>query len=150
MITFAVEKIIWEYGADYGHVYYPENALDLKTKIDELDAWGRERNYPFFIEMHLTDDSHLGFTVSHEYSLLEFGYDEEYDKKGPFYLCNPDGNTSELVPIYYFASYSEPDTTRMLPLQQVLEAVFHYVEYRTFPSFIQFDDEDVNNRFVKH
>jgi hypothetical protein len=148
MAEFFVEKIIWEFGEDYGHVYHPENLLDLKEKIDELDAWGRGRDYPFFIEMHLTDHSYLGFTVAHKYSLLEFGYNGGHSKKGPFYLHNPDGNINELIPIYYFASYSEPDTTRMLPLEQVLEAVFHYVEHRTFPSFIQFDVDEINKKFV--
>jgi hypothetical protein len=145
MVTnFFAKELIWE----YKNAYYPKNILDLKGKIEELDAWGREKNYPFLLELHLTNDSHLGFTVSHDYSLIEFGYSDKGKQKGPFYLVNPDGNRDEIIPIYYFGSYTEPDTTRMLPFQKVLEAVYFYVEHKKFPSFIQFDDEEVNKKFV--
>lgn len=149
MSEFFVEKLIWEYGEDYGHVYYPRDLPDLKKKIEELDTWGQEKDYPFLIEMRLTDHSHVGFSVAHEYSFVEFGYRDNGEKKGPVYLTNPDGNVDELVPIYYFASYTEPDTTKMLPLQQVLEAIYHFVKHGSFPSYIEFNDEETNKKFVQ-
>ena len=148
MVEFFVKKMIWEYGENYGHIYFPKSLLDLKEKLGELDNWGRQKNYPFLLILYLADGSRLGFTVSHEYSLVEFGYDDNGKLKGPFYLVNPDGNTHETIPIYYLGSYTEPDTTRMLPLQKVLEAVYFYVEYKKFPAFIQFNDERVNKKFV--
>jgi hypothetical protein len=140
---FFVRELIWE-----NEKYVPKNIHELQTKIEELDVWGQERKYPFLIEAHFTDSSHLGFTVSHEYSLIEFGYDENGKRKGPYYLVNSDGEKSKIIPIYYFGSYTEPDTTKMLPLQEVLAAVYFYVEHRKFPSFIRFDDEEVNNKYV--
>jgi hypothetical protein len=143
-----VSKLTWEYGEEYGHVYYPETLVDLQGKIAALNDWGKEKEYSFMIAALLTDGSYLGFTVGHQYSLVEFTYICDGNLEGPFYLSNPDGHTDEIIPVYIGASHTEPDTTRMYPLQQVLEAIYHYVEHRTFPSFIQFDSERVNKQFV--
>jgi hypothetical protein len=82
---------------------------------------------------------------------MEFGYNhtrETCASRGPFYLVNQEGDSDEIIPIYYLGSYTEPDTTRMLPQPKVLEAVYHFVVHNLFPTFIQFDDKEVNDKFV--
>ncbi len=145
---FFVSKLTWEYGEEYGHVYYPTNMVDLRKKISELNEWGLKKGYPFFIMMQLTDGSFLGFTVAHEYSFVEFNFNNAGNLEGPYHLLNTNGNVDEIVPVYYGASHTEPDTTKMLPIKQVLEAIYHYVQYRIFPSKIQFSSEVANKKFV--
>ncbi|SRR6266496_402046 len=152
MFGFSVEKIEWEYGEQYGYVFYPQAFVDLQSKIDELHSWGKTHNYPFLIILHFYDTSiYLGFTVGHEYSFMEFAYDVDAEKgkgRGPFYLVNPQGNPSEIIPIYYMASQSMLDTTKMLHYDQVLAAVYFFVNHQMFPYFITFDQEEVNQMFI--
>lgn len=148
LMSFFCEKIVWEYGEKYGHVFYPQTIDEFKKKVTELDLWGRKKSYPFLIAAFFTDNTYLAFTVSHDYSLLEFSYALDEGSKGLFYVVNPMGDRNHIVPIYYMSSYTEPDTTKMLPFQCVLSAVYHYVEKKIFPAFITFDDEEVNRKFV--
>jgi hypothetical protein len=84
---------------------------------------------------------------------MEFAYklDEHLSQlEGPFYLVNEAGNVHEIIPVYYMASYTEPDTTKMLPVEKVLDAIYYFVVHKQFPSFIKFNAEEVNHRFVTH
>ncbi len=152
MSSFFVKKMEWERGEEYGDVLYPRTFSEFQAKIQDFDAWGKENNYPFLVIIHFDDLTlYLAFTVGHYYSLMEFAYDVDFESKkfqGPFYLVNPQGDVDEIVPIYYMGSYTEPDTTRMLPQERVLEAVYYFVTHKMFPSFIEFNEEEVNAKYV--
>ncbi len=145
-------KMEWEFGEQYGNVLFPEDLSDVQNKIDELDTWGQERDYPFLVQLSFTDESlYLAFTVGHDYSFIEFSYDVDKERgrwQGPFYLKNVLGDSDEIIPIYYMSSYTEIDTTKMMPRDKVLAAIYHFIQHQIFPAYIQFDDTSVNRRFV--
>jgi hypothetical protein len=149
----AVRSIVWEFGPKYGHIFYPSSLLDLQGKIAELDASGLARNYSFLISVEFFDDTwHLAFTVGHELSYLEFGYKRDSTAnrgEGPFYLFNKEASQDGFVPIYYMASHSDIEYEKLLPKQQVLDAVYYFISNCRFPDYIVFDDAEVNNRFVE-
>jgi hypothetical protein len=154
VISFLVSKLEWEKGVEFGQVFYPENITELQTKIEELHQWARNRHYPFLIAITFIDESlYLGFTIGHQYSLIEFICDIDRTKKtwnGPFYLKNSEGKSNEIIPISYRGTYTESDTTKMLPQAQVLDAVYTFIQQGVFPVFIQLDDDDINHRFIHH
>ena len=150
-MEFSVTKIVWEYGEKYGDVFYPHTLSDLQKKIKELDSWGRKNDYPFLIGIHFTDESYLGLTVGHDLSYMEFySYISEKaeQRQGPYYLVNPEGDIDEFIFIYYMASHSDIETTKMIPQYESLQAVYHYVVHKAFPPFIRFDDNEVNKNFI--
>ena len=144
-MSFYVKKIVWEYGEKFGDVFYPNNILDLKEKIKELDLLGRKKNYPFLISLVLDDQNiSLSFTVGHRYSLIEF----IYDRSGPIYIFNPEGNENEHIDFYYWASHSVADTNKMIFQEKVLEAIYYFIENKMFPLFIKLDDDEANKQWV--
>ena len=123
-------------------------------KLVELDTWARTNDYPFLIQMRFDDKRLcLGLTVGSTHAILEFIYAcdvEGSDRPGPCYVVNPLGDVDEIVPIYYWGHWTEPDTTKMLPQDQVLEAVLHFAEFKQFPPNVTFNDDEANRRFVEH
>lgn len=152
MMSFFVKKIEWDRGEEFGDVFTPRTFSEFQAKIQELDAWGKENVYPFLVIIHFDDPAfRLDFTVGHSYSFVVFEFDADRENKMPYrhsYLVNPQGDVNEIVPIYCWTHYTEPDTTRMLPQEQVLEAVYYFVTHKMFPSFIEFDEEEVNAKYV--
>ena len=151
MPAFHVTKVVWEHGEKYGHVFMPQDMQGLKEKIEQFHNEGLNKNYPFQVEISFDDPQfYVSFTVGHEYSCMMFAYAIDNNTvEGPFYVVNPAGREEEIIPIYLFASYTEPDTRTMLPYTKVREAVFHFAETYLFPLSIRFDDDIVNGRFIQ-
>lgn len=153
MAEFIIEKLDWEYGEKYGHVFYPKNEKELLDKIDELDQLSTQKDYPHLIRAHFRNGNYrIGFTVGHEWSFLEFVYlkhnNEFHSSMGHFYLENQEGCRDEIIPVYLMSSYTEPDTTKMLPKKKVIDAFLFFVKNEKFPPFIKLDENKANETFV--
>ncbi|KAB8140645.1 hypothetical protein F8S13_23120 [Chloroflexia bacterium SDU3-3] len=149
---YKVKYIEWEYGKDYGNVFYPLDG-NIRDKVLELDEYGLLKEYSFLISVIFENESlYVAFTVGHEkYSFLEFmyGIDRESSRGlGPFYVVNDMGDPDEIIPIYYMSSYTEVDTAQMLPKECIFDAVFQFCDKGNFPGRIRFNDDCVNMRFV--
>ena len=105
MSQFVVEKMIWEYGEEYNHVYYPTSMADLKVKVNELADNGKSKDYSHLIQAYLRDGSIRGFTVGHDLCWIEFGYSENQVLKGPYYLLNSQAAWNETFEFFYFAPF---------------------------------------------
>ena len=153
MTTLFVKKLEWERGEEFGDVFYPSDDFTWKEKIVKLHAWAKTQDYPFLVFMEFEDSSiELALTVGHFYSYMQFTCDIHSEKrsgKDVYWLVNPVGDVNEIVPFYFQTHYTEPDTTRMLPFERILEAVEYFVNHRKFPSFICFIDDEVNQMFVE-
>lgn len=149
---YKVKYIEWEYGSDYGNVFYPLDG-NIRDKVIELDSIGCSKGYSFLISVIFEDERlYVAFTVGHEkYSFLEFMYNVDRESGrgiGPFYLINDMGDPDEIIPIYYMSSYTEVDTAQMLPKEHVFDAVFQFCDKGFFSGLIKFNDDCVNKRFV--
>ena len=156
-MSLAVQKIVWEYGEQYGHVFYPKNKEEFDDKLRELDASGMQQGYPFFVEIFFVDDSHIGMMVGHELSCFYFGifvseeemtsgsrtrYDAHYDSR-------KDGNTIYLE--YSFkGDHGEKTLAELLPKEQIFKAVDQYIETQRLPSYILFGREEFVKNYIQH
>lgn len=146
-MTIRVKKLEWEQGELMGEFYIPQTLADLKQKILELDREGRKGNHSFLVAMYFDDDSYLGFTVAEEFSFVDFCPDGT--PASASYLVNPNGRREEIIPVFLWTHYTEPDTTQMLPTEDVFNGIFHYLETGKFPPHMQFNQEITNELFVE-
>lgn len=150
-LNLTITKMDWELGADFGCVYYPKTVEEFQNKVQQLNTKGQIDNYPFQVCLFFEEPSlWLGFTVGHFYSLFLLYIGDQNNRYNIFHVINLDGSESEVIPIYYMTSYTEPDTRRMLPLHQIIEAIVYFIANDKFPSYIQFDDEKINEQFVEN
>ena len=149
IVSFYVKKIVWEYGEKFGDVFYPNNILDLKEKIKELDSLGKKDSYPFFIFIDFNeDDLSLSFSIGDKHSCMEFVYKSKEKNNRANYLYNTDGDINVDFEFSYFSSYSITNMMRTFPQEKVLEAIYYFIENKIFPSFINFEDEETNEQWV--
>jgi hypothetical protein len=156
-MSYFVKKIIWEYGESYGHASYPRNQEDFRAQLNELEARASLNNYPFYVDLTFKDDSYIGFIVGHKLSCFNFGifvsddaqdvncrtqFDTHYDPQ----VANP-----EILLEYSFkGDYGERSMTELLPREQVIDAIYQYLETQKLPSYIRFTKQTMIDNYIDH
>lgn len=157
-MSFFVDRLEWEYGKQYGHVFYPKNKQEFDDKLRELDEAGFQQAYPFFVEIFFVDDSHIGMMVGHELSCFYFGifvseeemisgsrtrYDAHYDSR------KEDDNTS-YIEYSFKGSHGEILPAAMLPKEQIFKAIDQYIETQRLPSYILLGRKEFVENYIQH
>lgn len=157
-MPFFVDRLEWEYGKQYGHVFYPENKEEFDDKLRELDEAGFQQAYPFYVEIFFADDSYAGIMVGHELSCFYFGisvsdgidreniqrrYTAHYDSR------KQDDNAS-YIEYSFKGSHGEILPAAMLPQEQIFKAVDQYIETQRFPPYILFSGEEFVENYIQH
>jgi hypothetical protein len=151
---FFVEKMEWEYGEKYGHVFYPKNLEEFQNKLDELDKKSLHNGKPFYVEILCINSTEMGVILGHNSSVLHFGEilskDEnpgERDSRLDFHLV--DSNNFFYIEYSYRGAWSEAESKQLLPKSDVLKAVYQYIETQKLPSYIKFTRQDFNDKYVQ-
>ena len=143
-MSYYVKKIEWEYGEQYGHVFYPRDLEDVQSNLSLLEDLAVARAYPFYVEIFFEDDSYLGLIVGHALSCFTFGVFVSDDHKSPQCRTQFDRHYDEQKEAEnYFIEYSfkgdqgEKQAAEMLPKEQAYAALYYYIEKKKFPSYIR-------------
>lgn len=156
-MTYFVKKMVWEYGESYGHASYPRNQEDFRAQLNELEARASLNNYPFYVELEFEDDSYIGLIVGHELSCFNFGifisddaqdvncktqFDTHYDQQ----VIDP----KILVEYSFKGDHGERSMTELLPREQIIYAIYQYIETQKLPAYIQFTKQAMIDHYTSY
>lgn len=157
-MPFFVDRLEWEYGKQYGHVFYPKSKQEFDAKLRELDEAGFQQAYPFYVEIFFADDSYAGIMVGHELSCFNFAiyvsdgidrentrlrYDAHYDSQ------KEDDNAS-YIEYSFKGSHGEILPAAMLPQEQIFKAIDQYIETQRLPSYILLGRKEFVENYIQH
>ncbi len=156
-MSYFVKKIGWDYGELYGDVFYPRNQKEFQAQLQELELRAVQKNYPFYVELEFEDDSYIGFIVGHALSCFDFGIFTADDHQAVNCRTQFDSHYDPLVDHpkmmieYSFkADHGEKYVPELLPREQILQAIYQYIETQKLPAYILLQKQAIIDRYIEH
>jgi len=150
-----VNKIEWEYGEKYGHVYHPKSLEDFHSKLHELEEQAIANKSPFYVEIFFADDSYIGLIVGHELSNFYFGVRVPEDGDGSTCRAQFDCHYDEqkegddtIITYSFKGDHGEQYLTGLMPKKQAFDALYQYIETRKLPSYIRFTKQEMIDTYI--